>query len=100
MKKSIFILAALCAATFANAQITLEKTYNGLLEPFTSAHPVYLQKYVYGDLYIVHQFNSDQSYTVVVYDAYSYDEVTRFIIPTVTSWFVAAHAATFQIQMK
>lgn len=27
MKKSIFIIAALCAATFANAQITLEKTF-------------------------------------------------------------------------
>ena len=91
MKKTIFILAALCAATFANAQITLEKTYNGALYPFTYTNSGFLQKYVYGDLYIEYQYNSDQSYTVVVYDAYSYDEVTRFTIPTGNDgWFVVA----------
>ena len=88
MKKTIFILAALCAATFANAQITLEKTYNGALYPFT--YPDF-NRMIYGDIYIEYQYNTDNIYTIVVYDAYSYDELTRFTIPTgYASWFVAA----------
>lgn len=39
MKKSIFILAALFATTFANAQITLEHTFDGLVSIHTTYSP-------------------------------------------------------------
>ena len=41
MRKSIFIIAALFAATFANAQITLEKTLNGQYFIHTAFCPNY-----------------------------------------------------------
>ena len=92
MKKSIFILAALCAATFANAQITLEKTYNGALYPFTYTNSGFLQKYIYGDLYIEYlqdYQNPSEDYTIVIHDAYSYDELTRFTTPKgKNGWFI------------
>lgn len=39
MKKSIFILAALYAAAFANAQITLEHTFDGIVSVHTTFSP-------------------------------------------------------------
>ena len=88
MKKSIFILAVLCATTFANAQITLEKTFNGELYPFTYPH---FDQLVYGDLYFEWQDYTDDTYMIVLYDAYSYDEITRFTRPISSfKWFIAA----------
>lgn len=91
MKKSIFILAALFAATFANAQITLERTFNSWLYPPTFSTSGFLQKYVYGDLYIEFESYAENAYVVTLYDAFSYEEVTQFITPKkIGFWFVAA----------
>lgn len=78
MKKSIFIFAALFAATFVNAQITLEHTFNSDVYPrtyttsgFTSA------QYVYGDLLWGTQELNDAA-LVTIYDASSYEVITSF----------------------
>ena len=74
MKKSIFILTALFAATFASAQITLEHTYNSYLYlpndiGFASTFPL-----CYGDVYGLF----DASYDVIIMDAYNHEELGKF----------------------
>ena len=83
MKKSIFILAALWAATIANAQITLEATYpNSYLfgSNYSSLSSTFT---IYGDIFFEYNANG---YKLI--DAYSLDEITT--LPTTSSWFVAA----------
>lgn len=82
MKKSIFILAALFAATFANAQITLERTFNGIL--YLNDNEVSNYK-VYGDICaILPDFNGN---IVHLIDAYSLESIATL---TWSSWFLAA----------
>ena len=64
MKKSIFILTALFAATFANAQITLEATFNGQIPVWLSADEQYFDAgklpIIYGDT-LLELYNEDMS---------------------------------------
>jgi hypothetical protein len=79
MKKSIFIFAALFAATFANAQITLEHTFNGDLYPWTFTLSGFPQaQYVYGDLFFSAQKAND-NYLITIYDANDFEVITSFI---------------------
>lgn len=79
MKKSIFILAALFAATFANAQITLEHTFNGDLYPWTYTLSGFPQaQFVYGDLYFSSQ-KVNNNYLITIYDANDFEEITSFV---------------------
>ena len=77
MKKSIFILAALFAAVVANAQITLERTINDFVYPWTYAANGFSAKFVYGDLLWTATGDQTDTY-ITIYDAYSYDEITTF----------------------
>ena len=91
MKKSIFILAALFAATFANAQITLEKTFGSMVD-LGSEVPI-LQGYS-----IVHGSRQSRAFPLVVgpyivetqwtgsaavYDVYDFNTLT--LLKTFTS---------------
>lgn len=64
MKKSIFILAALLAATFANAQIYLEKVLEGTFPKWLSYDDYYFDcgklPMVYGDT-LIELYNDDMS---------------------------------------
>lgn len=80
MKKSIFILAALFAATFANAQITLERTItDGLCIVETYQNSPFA---VYGDIFAL--YGADE---IKIVDSYSFDDITTLSNPY---WFVAA----------
>ena len=83
MKKTIFILAALFAATFANAQITLERTFtNGI-----TLSAVYQDNNfaVYGDLLAIYEGEG----VIKIVDAYSFNEIIT-LSSSNTNWFVAA----------
>ena len=73
MKKSIFILAALFAATFANAQITLEHTFEGSIcgMPFPAQADQSDFVVVYGDL-LVFYVGEKGSGDIKIYDAKDY----------------------------
>ncbi len=79
MKKTIFILAALLAATFANAQITLEKVLTDQVNfPQSNAGGSSQYDLVHGDIilsytYTTHNDGEDQIY-ITIYDAYTYEE--------------------------
>lgn len=76
MKKSIFILAALLAATFANAQITLEKVIQGQVYfPMTNQGGNSWNDIAYGDIIVSYRFDqeAEQGYATI-YDAYTYEE--------------------------
>jgi len=69
MKKSIFILAALFATTFANAQITLEHTFDNEINlgwgiNSTLASAIGADNYIFGN-YIFEEQNSN----ILIYDA-------------------------------
>ena len=84
MKKSIFILAALFAATFANAEITLERTIPGNCSESWTACKTYGD-----DLYSCTSYSSAvESYVVTIVDANSYEEIMSSI-PHM-GWFIAA----------
>ena len=72
MKKSVFVLAALFAATFANAQITLEHTFSGSINA-----PIIIS-YTLGDYYI----QEDETNNIItVYDANDYSVVWSLRMP-------------------
>ena len=76
MKKSIFILAALFAATIVNAQITLEKVIVGNVNfPQANYGGTSHSDVIYGDIILSTRYDqeADQSY-ITLYDAYTYDE--------------------------
>lgn len=93
MKKSIFIFAAFFAATFANAQITLEYTYNTsyfFLPNIGEGADIYT--YCYGDVYCLYEKDvpsciEDCSGHYTVIDAYNHEELGRFEL---TEPFIAA----------
>lgn len=66
MKKSIFVLAALLAATFANAQITLEHTFVGFVSAPT------LTQNIIGDYFVV---KDKETNSINVYDGKDYSIV-------------------------
>ena len=74
MKKFTFILAALFAATFANAQITLEHTFSGTIDA-----PLIAQD-VFGDYYVVRNTSTN---TVTVYNANDYSVIWSITAPKV-----------------
>ncbi len=76
MKKSIFILAALFAATIVNAQITLEKVIQGQVYfPTTNQGGLSWNDLVYGDIMILTRYDSDENQGyATIYDAYTYEE--------------------------
>lgn len=74
MKKSIFILAALFAATFANAQITLEHTFNGTLR--VPHEIIDINGRTLGDIYAY-----EDNGTLVCIDPLTYNESARITIP-------------------
>jgi len=73
MRRSIFILMTLLAATFANAQITLEHTFDGWIDdlPFSAKNYIY----TLGDIF-VQRLNGN----VYVTDAHTYNAT---IVPSV-----------------
>ena len=73
MKKSIFIFAALFAATFVNAQITLEHTFEGYIcgMPFPAQTDQSDFVVVYGDL-LVFYVGEKESGDIKIYDAKDY----------------------------
>ena len=76
MKKSIFILAALFTATFANAQIILEKVITGYAQ-FPQSNPGGSSEYdiIHGDIILSYRQNSENGNVyATIYDAYTYDE--------------------------
>ena len=76
MKKSIFILAALFAATIVNAQITLEKVIQGQVYfPMTNQGGNSWNDIAYGDIILSYRYDqeAEQGYATI-YDAYTYDE--------------------------
>ena len=77
MKKSIFVLAALLAATFANAQITLEHTFNSWVY-CPNMHYSGAVTTINGDLFI-EKLNSGNH--IKVYDAYTYDILADILVP-------------------
>ncbi len=66
MKKSIFVLAALLAATFANAQITLEHTFVGFVSAPT------LTQNIIGDYFVL---KDKETNSINVYDGKDYSIV-------------------------
>ena len=78
MKKTIFILAALLATTFANAQITLEKVLTDQVNfPQSNAGGSSHYDLVHGDIilsYTTHNNGENQIYYITIYDAYTYEE--------------------------
>lgn len=66
MRKSIFIIAALFAATFANAQITLEHTFVGSVSAPT------LTQNIIGDYFVV---KDKETNSINVYDGKDYSTV-------------------------
>ncbi len=72
MKKSVFVLAAIFAAAFANAQITLEHTFSGSIDAPT------INAIVLGDYYI----QKDKTNNIItVYDANDYSVVWSLRMP-------------------
>lgn len=75
MKKSIFILVTLFAATFVNAQIVLEHSYNYNL---CTPHEIIDENgATMGDIFAYY----DENGTLVCIDALTYDELARITIP-------------------
>ena len=96
MKKSIFIFAALFAATFASAQITLEHTFDGLVWATTRYHSD-----VYGDnsdapylySYDNQQLNLYDKNTYELYKTVSYT-IPSVQYPIVNLWYVTKNIFT------
>lgn len=98
MRKSIFILAALFAAMFANAQITLEKTFDGwytisadlygdmyhyIQSPyFYSNNPRYENGSVIVDLYNPEDFTLYKSISINLGEGYAVTSVSKNILTT------------------
>ncbi|MBP5476770.1 MAG: hypothetical protein J6Y00_03700 [Paludibacteraceae bacterium] len=84
-KKSIFIFAALFAATFANAQITLEHTFDGVVEiacrsnPFESDSNPMVQSACYYS-------HSSDNHTLKLYDIDTYNllKTYTYTLPSVS----------------
>ena len=74
MKKSIFIIAALLAATFVNAQITLEHTFEGTLR--VPHEIIDVNNRTLGDIYAY-----EDNGTLVCIDPLTYNESARIAIP-------------------
>lgn len=74
MKKSIFIIAALLAATFVNAQITLEHTFEGTLR--VPHEIIDVNNRTLGDIYAY-----EDNGTLVCIDPLTYNESARITIP-------------------
>jgi hypothetical protein len=96
MKKSIFILLALFAATFANAQITLEHTFEGQLWATTRYHSD-----VYGDNSDAPYFYSFDNQQLKLYDKNTYElyKTYSYTIPSVqypivNIWYVTKNIFT------
>jgi len=79
MKKFTFIFAALFAATFANAQITLERTFNYFVcTPYES---IDINGYTMGDI-----FAYIDNGTLICVDALTYNETARITIPNMKGY--------------
>ena len=96
MKKSIFILAALFAASFANAQITLEHTFDGQVWATTRYHAdVYCDNndapYFYS--YDNQQLKLYDKNTYELYKTYSYT-IPSVQYPWVNIWYVTKNIFT------
>ncbi len=83
MKKSIFVIAALFAATFAHAQITLEQTFNSKIYVPNSinygANSNSWESSIYGDFLLSYEYQNN-SRVISIYDANSYAELASFSI--------------------
>ena len=77
MKKYTFIIAALFAAAFANAQITLEHTFNGALDGVPM-----IDQDVFGDFYVLRDKTTNE---INVYDANTYNVVWTFSTPNASA---------------
>ena len=84
MKKSIFILAALLATTFANAQITLEHAFDVYVEP-NYFQLIGSNQYITDDeILFRHDYDTK---TVTIYDAITYDLITELHYSGYLSYF-------------
>ena len=85
MKKFIFILAVLFVAIFANAQITLERTFSGSIDA-----PI-IRESILGDYYI----QTDKSNnTITVYDANDYSVVWSLNMPNARAYLFSTNIFT------
>ena len=82
MKKSIFILAALFAATFANAQITFERSFDN--EVNYGAGVQTITSYPEERLVIGNYIYENKENAITIYDAVDYSLLKSILIPDQT----------------
>lgn len=85
MKKFIVILSILFVATFVNAQITLEHTFNGSIDA-----PI-IREGILGDYYIQADKTNN---TIIVYDANNYSVVWSLNMPNTRAYLYSSNIFT------